>query len=62
VDCVYGHQKIARENVAASLERKMEEGLLDADEAIEIARMLFYDNPKALFCLKDIGQGKEEER
>jgi hypothetical protein len=54
VDCVYGHQYMARENVAKSLCRKMTEGVMDLDEAKEIAGMLFYENPRTLFKLTGI--------
>jgi hypothetical protein len=54
VDCVYGHQYIARENVARSLYRKVSEGIFDLDGAKEIAKRLFYENPKNLYRLTDI--------
>jgi hypothetical protein len=51
VDAVYGHQYIARKNVSRSLTYKVEEGVFDTAEAKQIAKMLFYDNPKRIFKL-----------
>ena len=51
VDGVYGHQLLARRNVAASLAQKVTDGTFDLDRARQIARMVFVDNPKALFGL-----------
>ena len=49
VDGTYGHQKLARMNVAKVLARKIEEGLFTTDRANEIASSLFYKNPAALY-------------
>ena len=51
VDGVYGHLKLAQADVARALAIKINEGLFDMDEAKNIARMLFYDNPKNIFKL-----------
>lgn len=51
VDGVYGHQLLARRNVAASLAQKVDDGSMDVDRAREIATWLFVDNPKRLFGL-----------
>jgi len=51
IDAVYGNSFMTRENVAKSLYMKMQENILSLDEAKEIAKMLFYDNPKKLFGL-----------
>ncbi|MBD3308157.1 amidohydrolase family protein, partial [candidate division KSB3 bacterium] len=51
VDGVYGHQYLARENVSKALALKVEDGVFDLDQAKEIARCLFYDNPARLFTL-----------
>ena len=51
MDGVYGHQKIARANVAAVLAGKVEDGSFDLDRAMEIARWVFVDNPTRLFGL-----------
>ncbi len=47
VDAIYGHLKIARENIARVLSQKVEEdGGMSIDRAAEIAHRLLYDNPK----------------
>ncbi len=51
VDGVYGHQKLARQNVAAALAQKVADGVFDLDRAKEIAGWLFVDNPTRLFDL-----------
>jgi len=51
VDGVYGHQYLARENVAKALTRKIEKGAMDPDTAKMISDKLFYHNPKELFQL-----------
>jgi predicted TIM-barrel fold metal-dependent hydrolase len=51
VDGVYGHQYLAREDVAKALSLKVEEGLFGVDKAGEIARLLLYENPKRIFRL-----------
>ncbi len=51
VDGVYGHQKLARENVAAALAQKVTDGVFDLDRARETAGWLFVDNPARLFNL-----------
>lgn len=52
VDAVYGHQYIARENVARALATKVDEGTFDLDRARQLARMILRDNPAALWGLK----------
>jgi len=51
VDGVYGHQYIARENVAKALAEKVAGGCFDIDRAKEIATWLFVCNPKRVFKL-----------
>lgn len=51
VDGVYGHQYLARRNVAATLSQKVGDGSFDLERAKEIARWLFVDNPTRLFKL-----------
>lgn len=51
VDGVYGHLYIARQNVSKVLATKVEQGIFDEGKAIEIARALFFDNPKRIFKL-----------
>ncbi|MGI6368671.1 MAG: amidohydrolase family protein [Anaerolineae bacterium] len=52
VDGVYGHQAMARENIARALNTKVQEGVFDVDRACEIARLLLVTNPATLFGLK----------
>ena len=58
VDGVYGHQVIARENIARALTVKVEQGVFDLDRAKEVARMLLHDNPLAIFHLGDVVKAK----
>lgn len=51
IDGVYGHQLMARQNVAASLAQKVTDGTFDLARAKEIANWLFVENPKNLFGL-----------
>jgi predicted TIM-barrel fold metal-dependent hydrolase len=51
VDGVVGHLELARADVAQALAQKVEEGLFGEDKAMEVARMLLYENPKRLFRL-----------
>jgi predicted TIM-barrel fold metal-dependent hydrolase len=51
VDAVYGHLKLAQQDVAKALAIKVGEGLFDIEKAKDIARMLFYENPKNIFRL-----------
>jgi len=51
VDGVYGHLKLAQQNVSKALSIKIKEGLFDLDKAKEIVRMFFYENPKNIFRL-----------
>ncbi|MEM2687831.1 MAG: amidohydrolase family protein [Thermoproteota archaeon] len=52
VEKIYGHLVMAREDVAKVLGGRVEDGYMTENEAIEIARMWFYDNPKNLYRLK----------
>jgi predicted TIM-barrel fold metal-dependent hydrolase len=51
VDGVYGHQRLARQNVAAALAVKVADGSFDLDRAREIATCVFIDNPTRIFNL-----------
>lgn len=51
VDGIYGHQYLARRNVAASLAQKVDDGSFEIDRAQEIARWVFVDNPRRIFGL-----------
>jgi len=50
-DGVYGHQLIARQNVARALSIKVDQGVFDLERAKQIARWLFIDNPARVFNL-----------
>ncbi len=52
IDGVYGHQLLARQNVAASLARKVDDGTFSLARAKEIATWVFVDNPRNLFSLE----------
>ena len=52
IDGVYGHLKLAQQDMAKALSVKVGEGLFDVDKAKEVAKMLFHDNPKDIFRLK----------
>lgn len=51
VDGIYGHQYLARRNVATALAQKIADDSFDLDRAKEIAHWLFIDNPINLFNL-----------
>ncbi|OGV37027.1 MAG: hypothetical protein A2X48_04225 [Lentisphaerae bacterium GWF2_49_21] len=53
IDGVYGHQKIARRNIAKALSIKVDDEVFDLDFAKEICRRLLVDNPKRIFNLSD---------
>lgn len=53
VDGIYGHQVIARQNVARALAIKVEQDAFDLDRAKQIAKMILHDNPSTLFGLGD---------
>ena len=48
-EIVYGHLKIARQNVAAVLAEMIEAGTIDTETALDVARAMFYDNPRMLY-------------
>lgn len=52
VEKVYGHLVMAREDVAKVLGQRIENGFLTENEAVEIAKKWFYENPKELYNLK----------
>lgn len=51
VDCVAGHQYLARRNIARALARKVRDGSFSLDRAEDIARALLFENPKRIFRL-----------
>lgn len=51
IETVYGHLYIARENVAIALGDRVDRCLMDLDDAKEILKAWFYDNPKRFYGL-----------
>ena len=51
VDGVYGHLYMSRQNISLTLTKKIESGVFDESKALEIAKALYYDNPKRIFKL-----------
>ena len=51
-DGVYGHQYMARKNIAEVLSGKVEDGLFNVQEACRIGRALLYDNPARIFGIE----------
>lgn len=62
VDGVYGHQLLARQNVATALAQKVTDGSMGLSRAKEVATWLFIDNPKQLFGLDRFLDRKEDRR
>ena len=51
VDGVYGHQRLARDNVAGVLAGKVADGSFDLERARQIAHWVFIDNPRRILRL-----------
>lgn len=51
VEKIYGHLLMAKEDIAAVLGRRIDAGLLNLEEAVDLARRFLYDNPKELYGL-----------
>ncbi len=51
VEKVYGHLRMAKENIARVLGRRIDAGLLSQDDALSIAEKWFYGNPKKVYDL-----------
>jgi len=51
VEKVYGHLAMAREDMAWALARRIEEGRMTEKQALGIAKMWFWDNPRELYRL-----------
>ncbi len=51
VETVYGHLKIARQNVAIVLAEMIQEDLISESIALDVAKAIFYDNPARLYHL-----------
>lgn len=52
LDGVYGHQYLARRNIAAALSEKVQEGLFDTEEACRIGKAILFDNPSRIFGIE----------
>ena len=52
VEKVYGHLQLARADVAAVLAAKIEAGRMTEADALEVARLLFHDNPVRWYKLR----------
>jgi len=55
VDKIYGHLVMARENIAWVLGARIDDGLMTEEQAINIARKWFFDNPMELYGLEERG-------
>ena len=51
VEKIYGHLQLAKMNVATVLADKIREGRIAESDAVPIARLLFYENPKRWYNL-----------
>lgn len=51
IDGIYGHLMLSRQNVSHTLAAKVERGVFDEGKALDIAKALYYDNPKRIFKL-----------
>jgi uncharacterized protein len=52
VEKVYGHLKLARQNIAAILAEKIANGAMSRSEASLVARRLMFDNPRDFYLSK----------
>jgi predicted TIM-barrel fold metal-dependent hydrolase len=52
VEKVYGHLTMARQDIAKVLANRIVENQMTEDQALELARRWFWDNPKELYRLK----------
>ncbi len=51
IELVYGHLVMARENIAKVLSRRIKNGSIKEDKAIDLAKQWFWDNPVELYRL-----------
>ena len=56
VELVYGHSKIARENIASVLSKKVEQGDMTISQAKSAADRILYGNPAAFFGVEPSAQ------
>lgn len=52
IEPVYGHLKIAKENIAKTLASKVENQLMSQEYAVKLAGMLLASNAKSFFALE----------
>lgn len=52
VDKVIGHLRLAQDNIATVLAERVEEGIMTEDQALEVARKWFWDNPREAYRLE----------
>jgi len=50
---VWGHLVMAKENIACALAKLVLDGRMRRDEAVDIAKMWFYENPVRIYKLKE---------
>ena len=50
-DGIYGHLELSFQNVSEALAGKVERGVFTEEKAIDIAKALYYYNPKRIFKL-----------
>jgi uncharacterized protein len=60
LDGVYGHQYMARQNIARALAIKVEQEAFDLDYAMQAAKMILHDNPVAIFRLQPVLAGTHD--
>jgi len=54
VEKAWGHLVIAKENIAQVLATLVVEGRVTKEEAVELAKMWFYDNPMEIYRLREL--------
>ncbi len=54
VETVYGHLKIARQNLAIVLAEMIQGGFISESIALDVAKAIFYDNPAQVYRLSSI--------
>lgn len=52
IDGVYGHQYLARKDIAKVLSNKVENKLFGIEKAMDIGKAILYDNPSSIFDIK----------
>ncbi len=52
VEKIYGHLVMAREDIATVLVRRIEDKQMTFGEAVSLARMFLFDNPRELYRLE----------